>query len=291
MNSSGSIYENQTDIKILCLLKAQRIEYNKAKWLLFFGICLSTIGTITFTILTYIYVSELLTTLSSFFAIVSYMIVTKIEKKSRSIIEDAAKIQQSIDVRLFNLPNSCQTLINSDVSEIVAKYQNNIPQDIYNWYSNHSSLAFHKQVLFSQKMNIRWDGGLRNIYLKVIKFITYSIPLLLSIYLIITNASATTILALFSWIFPLGQILLAQLNGVKGDIDFLEEINVEYRRLISNFDNIDSHNMQCELCNLQNLIFEHRKKAISIPSFFYKIFKKKTQQNEDSIASENRNSE
>jgi predicted neutral ceramidase superfamily lipid hydrolase len=291
MNNSGSIHRNQNDIKILCLLKAQSAKYDKAKRLLFWGICPSTIGAITFAILTYFYDSEVLTTLSSFVAIVSYVLVTEIEKRAGSITESAAEIQQAIDVKLFNLPDSCQTLINSDVTEIVAKYRNKNPTDFKNWYSDYSSLTFHKQVLFSQKENIRWDNGLRERYLKIIKFIAVFIPLLLIVYLIIIKASLAITLALASWVFPLEQFLLTQLNGLGGDIDFLEKINAEQRRLESNFDNIGSRNMQCELCNLQNLIFEHRKKAIMIPSFYYKIFKKKTQQNEDSIASESGNSE
>ena len=118
----NSIYHQQNNREILLLQKAQRSKYTKAKKILYPGLYLSIAGTVIFAILTSFYDIELLNTLSSFLAIVLFAFTSYMEKKANEHIELAAKIQQTIDVKLFQMPDNCHVLLSSEIKEITASY-------------------------------------------------------------------------------------------------------------------------------------------------------------------------
>ena len=130
-------------------------------------------------------------------------------------IELAAKIQQTIDVNLFKLPNNCNILLSSEIKEIIALYSLADLSEFENWYSDYSALDFEKQVFCSQKEIIRWDKNLREKYFWLIRVSTIACPILLLLYAIFTNATLDSFFAVVSWSFPLGQFLITQWSRLR----------------------------------------------------------------------------
>jgi len=282
----NSIYRQQNEREILLLQKAQRSKYTNAKRALYLGLCLSIFGTVTFVILTSFYDSELLNALSSFFAIVLFTFSSFMEKKSNENIEFAAKIQQTIDVKLFRMPGSCHVLLPSDISEIVASYTSADLSEFKNWYCDYSSLEFSKQILLSQKENIRWEQKLREKYLCLIINATITFPIVLIVCAIFADASVSSLFAKAMWFFPIEQFLITQYMSLRENIRFLKTINEEYRSLEKFYDKYNTCEIQCKLCALQTDIFEHRKKSTMIPDWFYKKNQGEMQKYEDEVAVE-----
>ena len=282
----NSIYQQQNSREILLLQKAQRSKYTDAKKILYPGLYLSIFGTVMFAVLTSLFDIELLNTLSSFIAIVLFAFTSFLEKKSIEYIEFAAKIQQTIDVSLFKMPENCHVLLPGEIKEIVALYTTEELSEFENWYSDYSSLEFSKQVLLSQKENIRWDQKLRENYAFLIKIFAIGCPIILTLYAIISDTSISSFFAIASWIFPVEQFLTRQWIGLRDNINYLKAVKEEYRSIEKCFEKYSNFEMQCKLCGLQTYIFEHRKKSVLIPNWFYKKYQSKMQKYEDDIAAE-----
>lgn len=282
----NSIYQQQNSREILLLQKAQRSKYTDAKKVLYPGLYLSIFGTVTFAVLTSLFDIELLNTLSSFTAIVLFAFTSFLEKKSIEYIEFAAKIQQTIDVSLFKMPGNCHVLLSGEIREIVALYTTAELSEFENWYSDYSSLEFSKQVLLSQNENIRWDQKLRENYAFLIKIFAIGCPIILTLYAIISDTSISSFFAIASWIFPVEQFLTRQWIGLRDNINYLKAVKEEYRSIEKCFEKYSNFEMQCKLCGLQTYIFEHRKKSVLIPNWFYKKYQTKMQKYEDDLAAE-----
>lgn len=286
LHMDNSIYHQQNNREILLLQKAQRSKYTEAKKVLYPGLYLSITGTVIFAILTSLYDIELLNTLSSFSAIALFAFTSYLEKKANVYIELAAKIQQTMDVKLFQMPDKCHVLLSSEIKEITASYNSEQLVEFENWYNDYSSLDFLKQVFLSQKENIRWDQKLREKYSCLITALVIGCPILLLIYIIFTNATASSLFAMASWLFPLEQFLITQWIGLRDNINNLKAINEEYRSIEKCYEKYSPSEIQCKLCGLQTYIFEHRKRSIMIPDWFYKKHKSKMQKYEDDVAAE-----
>lgn len=282
----NSIFNKQNDREILLLQKAQRSNYTRAKIYLYSGFGLSVFGTIIFLILTTFYNNELLNTVSSFSAICIFSLTLFFEKKSNYYIELAAKIQQTIDIRLFQLPDTCNVLLPSEIKEIVALYPSAELSEFKDWYSDYSQFDFEKQVFCSQKENVRWNKNLREKYFWLIKTLAIVCPILLLLYKIFTNATMSSFFAAGSWVFPLEQFLITQWSRLRDNINYLKMVNDEYRSIERCYEKYSSDEIICKLCGIQTYIFEHRKKAVMIPDWFYKMHQQNMQKYEDNIATE-----
>lgn len=279
-----SVFSKQKDREILLLLAAQNHQYSIAKKLQYPALYLSILGTIIFTILTSLYDVELLRTLSSFMAIVIFVITSILERKSKNYIEQAAKIQQTIDVHLFRIPDNSHTLTRTEIKEIVADYGSVDLANFMNWYSDYSGMDFPRQVFFSQKENIRWDKKLKKKYLGRIIALAVLFPTLLVLHAIFLNKTASSFFAVASWLFPLEQFLIIQWIGLVDNIKYLESVN-QFAREIDNDLNLRSaREVECKLCGLQTYIYEYRKRSILIPNWYYQKHQKEIQDYEDKVA-------
>ncbi len=285
-NMNNNIFSKQNERDFLLLLKAQSEEYTYAKKWLYSGIILSIIFTIIFSILTTIFKNELANVGSSFMAIVLFAYSTYSEKKSDNLITHASKIQQTIDVKLFNIPNISEIFSDVEIKEIVIKYKNANLSNFKNWYSDYSKLSFEEQIFFSQRENTRWDKKLREKYKKIIIFIIIFFIFLLILYSIIFDITAAHFFAIASWGFPLGQFVTLHLIKNHDDISRLEKISKDIKETELLLKKEGNQKIFCRLCCLQSLIFEHRKKANLIPDWFYKRNQKNMQKYEDDLANE-----
>lgn len=282
----NNIFLRQNDRKILLMQNAQREEYTKAKRDLYIGFYLSIAGTFIFIVLTSLFELELITTLSSFTAIAVFSLKSYLEKTSYEHIDLGAKIQQTIDTHLFQMPDKCHTLLPSEIDEITAPYAANDLSKFKNWYSDYSTFDFTKQIFFSQKENIRWDKKLREKFSKIIISLMIILPVLLIIYLMSINTTISHSFALASWLFPLEQFLITQQIGLRKDILYLVKINNEYKDIEKSYDKNRTNEILCKLCGLQAYIYEHRKKSVLIPNWFYKKNHRIMQEYENVLAEE-----
>jgi len=279
-----SVFSRQNNHEILLLLAAQSDQYSIAKKLQYPAFYLSILGTIIFSVLTSLYDVELLRTLSSFMAIVIFVLTSFLERRSKNYIEQAARIQQTIDVHLFRLPDKSHTLTRMEIREIVANYTSMDLASYMNWYSDYSGTDYPNQVFFSQKENIRWDKKLKKKYLILIIVLALLFPTLLVLHAIFFNKTASSFFAVASWLFPLEQFLVIYWIGLNDNISYLDNVNQFAREVEKDITLRSAHEIECKLCGLQTYIYEYRKRAILIPNWFYQKHKKEIQDYEDRVA-------
>lgn len=281
-----SVFERQNTREMLLLLKAQSSYYTSAKKVFYSGLIISLFGTVFFAVATTLYTSGLLNTLSAFFAVLIFAIGSYTQRKSVSYTELAARIQQTFDVMLFSLSNDSSVLKKSEIQEICAPYVQDDLHEFKNWYSDYSGTKFTTQVFYSQKENIRWDRNLRKKYLRLNNLFGVFVGICVAIYAVFFNATASHFFAIVAWLFPLGKHFAEQHFRLSDNILSLDNINLEFKAVEKEFDSYSENEQYCKLCGLQSSIFEHRKKSVNIPNWFYRLNKNKMQQYEDDLAKE-----
>ena len=285
---SNNIFTKQNEHDILCLLKAQHDAYSEAKKYLYrplvFSITMTIIFLIAIEVCTNPIINNYLKAFSSFFAIIALFSMTYCETKSKELKEIGARIQQSIDLRLFDFPSLSNSLTQSETIEIIAKYLDTDLSDFKDWYHDYSKLPFQEQIFCSQKENIRWDLKLRQKYHLLLYVILIITPTLLIIYFIIVKSTILDVLAIAAWLFPLAQSLFLQKANLDNDITSLRKVGHEFEDIEKNFYDYGKTELDCKLCTLQGYIFENRKNSVLIPNWFYKLLKTQMQKNEKNIA-------
>lgn len=280
-----NIFDRQNDRELLLLQKAQQDKYTKAKKYFYPGLLLSIIGATIFTVLTSLNDLGLIVSLSSFFAITIFAANKYFSKKSSDLIEKAAKIQQTIDTALFQMPDNCHTLLPSEIADEVAAYMEEDVSPFKNWYSDYSGLDFQQQIFESQRENIRWSNVLSQKYTHLFFVCMIMPPIILTLWAIFSNITVGQFFAVFAWLFPLEQFFITHWWGSHTNSSTLEKINNEYSDIERYYNRYTTAEIRCKLCSLQNYIFEYRKNNLLIPDWFYKRHKNKMQHYEDTLAS------
>ena len=285
---SNSIFIKQNDLEILRLLKAQRDAYSKSKKYHYYPLVFSVIVTIVFTITlemcTASSINVYLKAYSKLFAIITLFAMTYCETKSKELKEKGAKIQQSIDLRLFEFPKFLNSLTQSEINKSIAEYLETDLEEFKDWYCDYSNLPFQKQVFFSQNENIQWDLELRKKYRLLLSIIIIVIIILLPIYFTIAKSAIFEILLITAWLLPFGQFLILQRINLKDNITSLKNAQREFSKIEKNFDDYEKNELNCKLCTLQGYIFENRKNSALIPNWCYNFLKKQMQKNTKNIA-------
>ena len=281
-----NIYVKKNHREFLLLQKAKNVKYTKAKKIVYSSMIASIVGTIFFAVSTAFIASELLLVFSSFFAIVIFSVGEFFKKKSNDLISEAAKMQQTIDINLFGLSDTCFTLSPLEIKEATASYVEEDLSEFENWYNDYSSLSVEKQIFNSQKKNTRLDKTLRKKYSNFTLFFILILPLILALYAILTNASTSHFFAIASWLFPLEQFFIVQWIGLRGNLLFLDKMENVYKEYERCLAGDLSKGVDCKLCSIQNYIYNHRQSAILVPDWFYNLHKKKLRVYEDNLAKE-----
>lgn len=287
-----SIYEKQSDTLITQCLFAQRKKYSQAKVVagLYFFFCV--VAVCVFSVLKSIVHDELITGLSIGLSFTTFFATFPINNCIVKIRTEAAEIQQYIDTTLYSsnqyshLNNKWSCPITKDrVIEIVSKY----PQSGFTvndkWYEDYSTCDYSKQILLCQKENLRWDNDLRKKYATAYKVIMYVIIASIFVAAVIINPSFLNFLSIALWCLPFIKYLWSFNKQMKEDDNRITKLKNEADNLLNNLGLIlDGEDLIQKEIELQNGIFEHRKKAVLIPNFFYKMCRAKQQKNEESIA-------
>ena len=287
-----SIYEKQSDTLIIQCLFAQRHKYSQAKLVAYVYFILCVVAVCVITVLKSIIHSETISGLSLVLSLMTFLVAFPLNKLISKIRTEAAEIQQYIDTTLYSsnqyshLNSKWSCPITKDrVIEIVSKY----PQSgfTYNdkWYEDYSTCDYSKQILLCQKENLRWDNDLRKKYATAYKVIMYVIIVSIFVAAAIINPSFLNFLSIALWCLPFIKYLWSFNKHMKEDDNRITKLKNTADNLLNNLWLIlDGDELIQKEIELQNGIFEHRKKAVLIPNFFYKLCRSKQQKNEEKIA-------
>ena len=287
-----SIYEKQSDTLIIQCLFAQRKKYTQAKLVAgaYFFFCV--VAVCAFTVLKSITNNEVVTGLSIGLSFAAFFATSLINKLVLKIKTEAAEIQQYIDVTLYSSNQYLQLndkwscpLTKDRIIELVSRYPKSGFTDNDKWYEDYSTCNYSKQILLCQKENLRWDSDLRKKYALAYKVIMYAIIASIFVVAVIINPSFLNFLSIALWCLPFIKYLWSFNNHIKEDDNRITKLKNTADNLLNNFGLIlDGDELIQKEIELQNGIFEHRKNALLIPNFFYKMCRTKQQKNEEAIA-------
>ena len=287
-----SIYDKQQDPLIIQCLFAQRNKYTQAKRLsaVYFFIC--GILAVVFLVLKAITGNHVVQGVSIGISIASIFLKDTFTRMISSLKDTAAGIQQYIDTTLFSRNDNNLTQYTwkcpfgkDDIIEKVSIY----PQSGFNendrWYEDYSKEAFCRQIVLCQKESIRWDRKLRKKFLVSLYFIIISVVLLILIFGITLNQSVLGYLSTISWCLPFIRMLYECKKALKEDEVRLNGLTNTVNNLLNNYGMVLTEDELIENeKELQDRIYEHRRRAFLIPNFFYKLFRSKQQKEEQAIA-------
>ena len=290
-----SIYSRQSNPLIIQCLFAQRRKYSQAKFIsgLYFLICV--IGLCVFAVLKSVTQSDIVTGLSIGLSVAALLLSFLSTATTNKLKECAASIQQYIDVTLYSFPQFekmnkkwFRPLSKNDIIEMVSKYPRKGFCANDKWYEDYSTKGACEQIYFSQLENIRWDRDLRRIYDIICKVIIIAIIIGVFVVALFINPTFMKMISIIPWCMPFIKYLISFWKGMKKDNERLEKLrtmanNVPDERKVSHAETW----LEREI-DLQNKIYEHRKNAILIPNFFYRLCYRWQQKNEESIARNHR---
>lgn len=287
-----SIYEKQSDSLIIQCLFAQRKKYSQAKLVAGAYFVLCVVAVCAFAVLKSTTGNDVITGLSIGLSFATFFAAFPINNCISKIRTEAAGIQQYIDTTLYssnqyshlNSKWNCP-LTKDRIIEMVSKYPKSGLTDNDKWYEDYSTCNYSKQILLCQKENLRWDSDLRKKYALAYKVIMYVIIVSIFVVATIINPSFLNFLSIALWCLPFVKYLWSFNNHMKEDDDRITKLKNEADNLLNNYGLVlDGDELIQKEIKLQNGIFEHRKQALLIPDFFYKICRPKQQKNEENIA-------
>lgn len=279
-----NIFEDQNSTFMLSLLKAQKEMYASAKKRLYIPLGVTIIGMVIFSILSKIIETDSISAISIMFSAIMISVNTYYGYKSNKLKELGATIQQTFDVKLFNISEDFGVLNESEIADLTADYKESEIKKFKNWYCDYSSFTFTKQIFHCQQENMQWDIDLRKKYLDCNIIVGSCLSIGIFLYSVYYNLTMFQMFALLVWAIPILQYVFAQYKDVYENIESLKSLKQKYALIENNLENYDEGELYSKLCNLQLYIFEHRKKALLIPDWFYNFFREKIQYHEDNIA-------
>lgn len=206
-----------------------------------------------------------------------HFILFHIEQK---IITKAAKIQEQFDLNIYNLEWNKISIWNKlsyeYISEAKNKYIWNI-NELKNWYSDVSTLPIWFAIIICQRSNLFWD-------LKLRKYFSYTI-ILLMILIFLIHFSISYFLniwaSLFVYWFLLSSFpaIIIWINEVKENYEIINSKRELENIILKLIDNKPNEPSFKDLRNIQDKIYELRKKWALIPEFWYNFFKEKFENN------------
>lgn len=163
-----NIFEDQNSTFMLSLLKAQKEMYASAKKRLYIPLGVTIIGMVIFSILSKIIEADSISAISIMFSAIMISVNTYYGYKSNKLKELGATIQQTFDVKLFNISEDFGVLNESEIADLTADYKESEIKKFKNWYCDYSSFTFTKQIFHCQQENMQWDIDLRkNIWIVI----------------------------------------------------------------------------------------------------------------------------
>ncbi|MCY3790689.1 MAG: S-4TM family putative pore-forming effector [Gemmatimonadetes bacterium] len=266
-----SIQERQNQPKSLAKLAAQRLLYQRAKWMRNIDIVL-----ILIVVILGLSASVVENQGFSYFVLLVSLITwfldqQVLKRKESASKKEAATIQEDFDCFVLNLPWPAQKGIQYPTPDrvrqltIEAKSKPKVSEGLRDWYPpdsipNDPILS----KIHCQRMNSWWDVNLRRSWSKVLKvsFWIFAVSVLcLSVLTGITVAKLIAIIASNIRVLAWG------LGEIKNQDEAIERVD-RIHRYLSRFSDENSPSPS-DIRSIQDEIFEHRRSNPPVPDWFY----------------------
>lgn len=285
LNTMISIYEKQNEDKLIKCLFAQRKEYTFVKRLKSIKIFVSVVLVTILTVLDGIFQNDMLSSMLTLSTIILLIFTKYFDNFVAKHQRYAARIQQYIDATCFNcvsgqkLISEKNIFVDSEIAEIISSVKLEDCSKVRNWYSNYSKLSAYKQILFSQKENIRWDRKVRIYCCRILKIFMALIFLGIVFYGIILDEKFNQLMRYSSFLLIIVDCLLDSIHKLTEDVKRLEKMSIR----LNNLECLQEENLEDVVC-FQDIIYEHRQQCFLIPDFIYSLRKRNYQKSENMIA-------
>lgn len=280
---SNGIRARQNEKSSIAMLAAQRQMYSEVGKLDTFSVILSVILPLVLAAVQEVGLSwNWIRFLSYGLTIAMLFLSLFISNESDKKKDIAASIQLQFDTYVFNMPWDKKlfgdkkelTCYIADKSKIVLdsrKYRN----ELSDWYSPAAdALPLNKGIKACQRENFHWDAGLRKRYrLTVILIITLLVVLVFFVGFI-KNEPFQDLMPRIIFIIPMIRWLITIVGGIKKDLARLNEIDALFGKAKNHMSNLQQ---------IEKELTAHRKNAIKIPNWFYKVFRNNDGNREKSI--------
>lgn len=289
-----NISERQNEPENIKKLKAQSQMYSDIKFLMVLTIVIGVGLPVTasfsiFALGNYNLLSSVnfdknyVTHISAVIGLLSAIIILILNNSLKSLKEDAAKVQEVFDTRVFNLPwDNTSVGKKPDTGLIFRKSKkfdkrNSNYTGFKDWYTiKAAKFEYPRAIAFCQQQNLCWDSSLRNV---VIVTSTILLTLLLLTVFILGWSNDVTLrnfitnfilLSLPICIFFLNIILEHKKTII--EMERLRDIN---KNLIDSTtsNNLLTDDFKSECRKLQTAIYNHRKTARPIPDWLHRTYK------------------
>lgn len=286
----NTIITDQNSEQCIRLLKAQRVQYSKAKRIQLGFELLSLIVALSIPVF-YIFFPAYKTQVGIIGSILSILALI-IDRFQKKLTKTAASIQDQFDRIVFKLkPAKLQGSANINSEKIIKLSNKYKKDDVKNWYSeNINNTIPHKiAVILCQKANLHWDVTLRRKYrnfiwgLVILYFLLFTIALgsgceltkefIYDLLLLLTGGSAFI------------KYSATTINEKNDMISEKNVINLEIDKMLQAYSKKGIEPKINEIESIQNIIFNSRKKSIKVPDLVYYIFKQKQENEMNDIAS------
>lgn len=285
--SADSIFKKQNEPYLLDCILEQRNQYSKAKriqagqtWVVIlfavFSIISSAIGTEIFTA-TYGLLS------------VTLLIANKyLDGIIANIKQDAAAIQQFVDVVLYSavLGNSelewhyCPS--RNDIAKTIGEYTDQERAIVKDWYSDYSKLTGVQQVFYCQNENVRWNKQLIVNYHTFQRILWGFVVVCAVVSFLVLNPTFIKMICVCTWLMPIVEYAVSIFGKIEKSIHRYESLEKD-ARIIENTLTSDE-NVVSALIDFQQKIYRNRRDCLLIPDWFYSLYKHRYQKKENRIA-------
>ena len=288
LRMGNSIYEQQSSSLCIKCLFAQRAKYNLAKFISGAYLIVCIIGVAAFAVIKSFYPNDLILGLSLGLSFAATFASDTIFRLVSKLKKEAAQIQNYFDIMLFSSQDNAKLwhnkLSDNEIYEMVSKYSDHGFSNDDKWYEDFSSQPKHLQIVYCQKESLHWDYDLRKKY----KICCYGFFGVLIVAIIITaicfELSFISFLGICAWALPFIKYWIEFSKNIKNDELRVRRLKESIFSHLNMKDALDEEGWLKRITEWQDLIFEHRCKAVMVPNFFYRIFKGQQQSQEHSIA-------
>ena len=285
-----NIFEKQKEPLMVQCLFAQRSLYQKAKMVSAINFCVTVVLICIVAVVQSFIEAEWLTGLSVGLSVAACFVPYYVNFLKNKFKTDAANIQQYFDVTLYSFSEfenqnkrwHCPITKNQVIEKVSGYHTTGFAKNDI-WYEDYSSKEPWEQIYFCQCENIRWDGNLRRKYKITCNIVLYILLVVVVVLAFAINPSLHQIVSVLPWGLPFIKYLFDFNKAMKADERRIEELKTKTKE-IDNDDHISYSTTWVEKeIELQTLIYEHRKKAVLIPTLFYILHRSNQQKVEENI--------
>lgn len=289
-DESKEIFNRQNLPGMIAAQKTANYCYTKGKQLAVILACLLIILPIAINLSIQFVNNEVISGILIVISLIDFIVGEIIKRQLNKAKFNGAGMQQYFDEFVFNLKNSSKKYLApkklslEERSKLIRKYEAKDNSPYYNWYSDYSALPYEQAVYNCQKENIRWDISIRKKYRSFLISLASLTVIVITISAILQRMNVLSLIVIIFSIAPLFSYFYSGFQKLHKDI-------VSQQQLYAIINSIEGKlkskkKIRDEIEELQVEIFNYRKKAYLIPNWFYKLFRKTMQTEEDRLAKE-----